>query len=96
MVSASTQNIEIYKSTFRDELQRSVLLRMNEQIEDQPESSTADGYKTHIELLSKRLTFIGRQTVYTDCMTGHCLSVLKQIYRRNTKFCYVQPNICLL
>ena len=36
---------EINKTTFRDELQRSVLLSMNEQIEDQPESRTADGYK---------------------------------------------------
>ena len=74
MFSASTQNIEIYKSILRDELQWSVLLRINEQIEDQPESSTADGYKTHTELLRKRLKFIGRQTVYTACMTGHCLS----------------------
>ena len=36
---------EINKTTFTDELQRSVLLSMNEQIEDQPESRTADGYK---------------------------------------------------
>ena len=55
MVSASTENLENDKTTFRDELQRSVLVRMNEQIEDQPEFRTADGYKTHLELLSKRL-----------------------------------------
>ena len=54
---------EINKTTFRYELQRSVLLSMNEQIEDQPESRTADGYKTHLELLSKRLKSKGRQTV---------------------------------
>ena len=77
MVSASTENQEIDKTTFRDELQRSGLLRMNEQIEDQPESRTADGYKTHLELLSKRLKSNGRQTVYTACTIGQCLSELK-------------------
>ena len=76
MVSASTEKTtektihEINKTTFRDELQRSVLLSMNEQIEDQPESRTADGYKTHLELLSKRLKSNGRQTVYTACIIG--------------------------
>ena len=58
---------------------------MNEQIEDQPESRTADGYKTHLELLSKRLKSKGRQTVYTACMIGQCLSKLKQKYQRNKK-----------
>ena len=54
-VSASTEKPihEFNKATFRDELQRSVLLSMNEHIEDQPELRTADGYKTHLELLSK-------------------------------------------
>ena len=72
MVSASTEKTinEINKTTFRDELQRSVLLNMNEQIEDQPESRTADGYKTYLELLSKRLKSNGRRTVYTACMIG--------------------------
>ena len=51
---------EINKTTFRDELQRSVLLSMNENIEDHPESKTADGYKTQLELLSKRLKSNGR------------------------------------
>ena len=59
---------------------------MNEQIEDQPESRTADGYKTHLELLSKRLKNNGRQTVYTSCMIGQCLTELKQIYHGNKKF----------
>ena len=61
MVSASTENLENNKSTFRDVLPRSVLQRMKEQIEDQTESRTVDGYKTHLELLSKRLQSNGRQ-----------------------------------
>ena len=56
---------------------------MNEQIEYQPETRTADGYKTHLELLSKRLNSNGRQTVNTACMIGQCLSELKQIYQVN-------------
>ena len=72
MFSASTEKPihEIDEATFRGELQRSVLMSMNEQIEDQPESRTVDGYKTHLELLSKRLKSKGRQTVYTACMIG--------------------------
>ena len=58
---------------------------MNEQIEDQPESRTADGYQTHLELLSKRLKSTGRQTVYTACMIGQCLPELKQKYQGNQK-----------
>ena len=87
MVSASTEKIinEINKTTFRDELKRSVLLSMNEQIEDQPESVTAYGYKTHLELLSKRLKSIGRQTVYIACMIEQCLSELKRKYHGNKK-----------
>ena len=76
---------EINKTTFRNELQWSVLLSMNETIEDQPESRTADGYKTQLELLSKRLKSNGRQTVYTACMIGQFLSELKQIYQGNKK-----------
>ena len=56
---------------------------MNEQIDNQPESRTADGYKTQLELLSKRLKYNGRQTVYTACMICQCLSELKQIYNGN-------------
>ena len=64
MVSASNENLEKEKdkTTFEDELKRSVILSMNQQIEDQPVSTTADGYKTHIELLSKRLKSNCRQT----------------------------------
>ena len=70
MVSASTEKLihEIDKAIFMDELQWSVLLSINEQIEDQPESRTVDGYNTHLELLTKRLKSKGRQTVYTYCM----------------------------
>ena len=86
MLSASTekkQSVKLTKTTFRDELQRSVLLSMNEQIDDQPESRTANGYKTQIELLRTSLKNNGRQTVYTTCMIGQCLSELTQIYNGN-------------
>ena len=85
MVSASTEKLirEIDITTVRDELHRSDLLSVNDQIDD--ESKTADGYKTHLELLSKRLRYNGRQTVYTTCMIGQCLSELKQIYHGNKK-----------
>ena len=55
------------------------------EIVDQPESRTVDGYKTHLELLSKRLKSKDRQTVYTACMIGQCLSELKQNYQGNKK-----------
>ena len=58
---------------------------MNEQIEDQPESRTADGYKSHLELLDKGLKSKGRQTVYTACMIWQCLSEIKQKYQGNKK-----------
>ena len=51
--------------------------------DDQPESRTTDVYNTHLELLSKRLKYNGRQTVYTVCMIGQCISELKQIYNGN-------------
>ena len=86
-VSGSTEKQihEFNKATFRDELQRRVLLSMNEEIADQPESRTADGYKIHMELLSKRFKSNGRQTVYTNFMIGQCLYELKQIYHGNKK-----------
>ena len=58
---------------------------MNGQIDDEPESRTTDGYKTHLELLSKLLKYNERQTVYTACMIGQFLSELKQIYNGNNK-----------
>ena len=84
-MTASTENIENGKTTFRDVLQQSVLLRTKEQIENHPETRTADGYKTHQELLSKCLKSNGRQTVYTACMIGQCLYELKKIYEGNKK-----------
>ena len=50
MVSDSTEKIinEMNKTTFKDELQRSVLLSMNEQIEDQPTPE----FQTAIKLTS--------------------------------------------
>ena len=58
---------------------------MNEHIENQPELRTADGYKTHLELLSNSLKYNGRRTVYTACMIGQYISELKQIYHGNKK-----------
>ena len=82
MVSVSTENLEKGKdkTTFEDELKRSVIFSMNEQIKDQPASTTADDYKTHIELLTKRLKSHCCQTVYIARMIGQCLYELKQIY----------------
>ena len=65
---------------------------MNEQIDDEPESRTADGYKTHLELLSKRQKYNGRQTVYTACIIGQCLPDLKQIYHGNKKLLIYATN----
>ena len=87
---------EINKTTFRDELQRSVLLSMSEQIEDQHESRTKKSNKTHLELLSKRLKSNNSQTDYTACMIGQCLSELKQIYHGNKKLLICATNICLI
>ena len=69
---------------------------MNGQIDDEPESRTADGYKTHLELLSKRLKYNGRQTVYTACMIGHCLSELKQIYNGNKLLMHAAKHLFII
>ena len=58
---------------------------MNEQINDEPEFRSTDGYKIHLELLSKSLKYNERQTAYTACMIGQHLSELKQIYNGNKK-----------
>ena len=58
---------------------------MNGQIDDQPDSRTTDGLKTHLELHSKRLKYNGCQTVYTARMIGQCLNELKQIYNGHKK-----------
>ena len=51
MVSASSDKptVEIDRKTFKDELKQSVLLDINFQADDTPESKTAGGYKTHLE-----------------------------------------------
>ena len=48
-----------------------------------PELQTATKHIWNI--LSKRLKYNGRQTVYTKCMIGQWLSELKQIYNANKK-----------
>ena len=51
MVSASSDKptAEIGRMTFKDELKRSVLLDINCQADDTPESKTADSYKMHFD-----------------------------------------------
>ena len=58
---------------------------INCQADDTPQSKTADGYKTHLEHLSKRLKSNGCDTIYTACMIGQCLTELKHIYHGNKK-----------
>ena len=62
MVSASSDKpaVEFDRMTFKDELKRNVLLNINCQADDIPESKTADGYKTHLKHLNKRLKSNGR------------------------------------
>ena len=87
MISASSNKpaLEIDRTSFKDELKHRVLLDINFQTDDTPESRTADGYKTHLEHLNKRLKSNGRQTLYTACMIGQCLTELKHIYHGNKK-----------
>ena len=82
MVSASSDKltVEIGRMAFKGELKRSVLLNINCQADDTPESRTADGYKTHLEHLNKRLKCNGCDAIYTACRIGQCLTELKQIY----------------
>ena len=53
--SSSRRALDIDRTSFKDELKRSVLLDINYQTDDTPESRTADGYKTHLEHLNKRI-----------------------------------------
>ena len=96
--SASTEKPirEIDKTTFRHELQRSVPLNMNGQIDAEPESRTTDGYKTHLKLLRKSLKYNRGQRVYTACMIGQCLSELKQIYNGNKKLLHAKKHLCTI
>ena len=58
MISASSSKaaLEIDRTSFKDELKRSVLLDINCQTDDTPESRTTEGYKTHLEHLKKYKT----------------------------------------
>ena len=87
MVSASSDKttVEIDGMVFKDELKRSVILDINCQADDTPESKTADGYKTHLEHLNKRLKSNGCDAVYMACMIGQRLTEIKHIYRGNKK-----------
>ena len=87
MVSDSSDKpaIELDRMAFEDELKRRVLLNINCQGDDTPESRTADGYKTHLKHLNKRLKSNECGAIYTACMIGQCLTELKHIYRGHKK-----------
>ena len=82
MISASSDKptIEFDRTAFKDQLKRSVLLDINCQVDDTPECKTADGYKTHLGHLNKRVKSNGRDSIYTACIIGQCLTELKHIY----------------
>ena len=67
MISASSNKLtlEVDRTSFKYQLKRSVLLDINCQTDDTPRSRTADGYKTHLEHLNKRLKSNRCQTLYT-------------------------------
>ena len=77
MISASSNKpaLKIDRTSFKDELKRSVLLDINCQTDDTPESRTADGYKTHLEHLNKRLKSNGCQALHTACITSQQLII---------------------
>ena len=77
--------VEFDRNAFKDELKRSVLLDINCQVDDTPECKTADGYKAHLGHLNKRLKSDGRDTIYTACIIGQCLTELTNIYCGNRK-----------
>ena len=87
MVPASSDKptAEIGRMAFKDELKRSVLLNINCQADDSPESTTADSYKTHLKHLNKRLKSNRCDAIYTACIIGQWLTELKHIYRGNKK-----------
>ena len=87
MVSASSDKpaAKFDRIVFKEQLKRSVLLDINCHVDDAPEISTADGYKTHLGHLNKRLNANGRDAIYTACTIGHGLTKLKNLYGRNKK-----------
>ena len=92
MVSASSDKptVEFDRTAFKYQLKRSVLLDINFQVDDTPEYETADGYKTHLGHLTKRLKSNRRDAIYTAWSIGQYLTNLKNIYRGNKK----TLNIC--
>ena len=96
MVSASSDKpaMKIDRTVFKGELKRSVLLDINCQADDTPESRTADDYKTHLEHLNERLKSNGCDAVYRACMIGQCLTGLKHIYHGSNKLLiYATKNL---
>ena len=87
MVSASSDKptVEFDRMAFNDQSKRSVLLEINCQVNDTPECKTADGNKTHLGHLNKRLKSNGRDAIYIACIIGQCFTELKNIYRGNKK-----------
>ena len=87
MVSASSDKpaIEFDRMALKGELNRSVLLDINCQADDTPESRIADVYKTHLDHRNKRLKSNGCDAIYTASIIGQCLTELKHIYRGNKK-----------
>ena len=87
MVSASSDKpaADCDGMVFKDELKRSVLLHINCQVDDTSQCKTADGYKTHLGHLNKRLKSNGRDAIYTACIIVQCLKEINKIYRENKK-----------
>ena len=70
LASSDKQKVEFDRTAFKDELKRSVQLKINCQVDDTPEYKTADDYKTHLRNLNKRLKYNGRDAIYTACIIG--------------------------
>ena len=87
MVSASSDKptAEFDRMAFKDELKRSVLLDINCQVDDTPESKTVDGYKAHLGHLNKHLKSNECDVIYTACIIGQCITELEHIYCGNKK-----------
>ena len=87
MVSASSDKLaaKFDRTVFKEQLKRSVLLDINCHVDDAPEILTADGYKTHLRHLNKRLKANGRDAIYTACTIGNGLTELKKLYEGNKK-----------
>ena len=60
-------------------------MEINCQGDDTPEHRTADGCKTHLEHLNKRLKSNECDAIYTAFMIGLYLTELKHFYRGNKK-----------